>query len=96
VGIVGDRPESGVRVDIVRPARGGPPWRYRGEATTPRERFALTAEVAADGDVSVDVPGEAPRALADRVRLIVRAAWKRAREDDTAPPRRIVRWRAEG
>jgi hypothetical protein len=96
VGIVCDRPESGVRVDLVRPVQGGPPWSYRGEATTPGERFVLTSEVSADGEVSVDLPAEAPAGLAAKVRLLVRAAWKHAHEDALAPPRRIVRWRADG
>jgi hypothetical protein len=96
VGIVCDRPETGVRVDLVRPARGGPPWRYRGEATTPSERFPLTGEVSAGGEVSVGLPAEAPAGLAAKVRLLVRAAWKHAHEDAMPPPRRIVRWRADG
>jgi hypothetical protein len=96
VGIVGGHPESGVRVDMVRPTREGPPWRYEGDATTPGKSFRLTAEVTADGSVSVDLPPEAPPGLADKVRLLTRAAWKHAREDDVPPPRRIVRWRPDG
>ena len=96
MGIVGERPESGVRVDLVRPAQGGPPWCYRGEATTRRERFLLTAEVSADGDVTVELGPEAPVGLAGRVRLLVRAAWRHGREDGMPPPRHIVRWRSGG
>jgi len=96
VGIVGDRPESGVRIDLARPVEGGPPWRYEGEATTERERFPLTAVVSADGNVVVDVSPGSPVGLADKVRLLARSAWRHAREDDLPPPRRIVRWRANG
>jgi hypothetical protein len=96
VGIVGGHPESGVRVDMVRPTQGGPPWRYEGEASTPSDSFRLTAEVAANGAVTVELPPEAPAGLADKVRLVARAAWKHARDDDVPPPRRIVRWRADG
>jgi hypothetical protein len=96
VGIVGGHPESGVRVDMARPMEGGPPWRYEGEAKTPRATFRLTAEVSAEGTVSVDLPPGAPPGLADKVRLVARAVWKHAREDDIPPPRRIVRWRADG
>jgi hypothetical protein len=98
MGIVGEYPESGVRIDVERARLGGPPWRYAGEAVTPRERFALTAVVEADGDVTVELGGEAtpPRsAVADKVRLMMRAAWKHGQESASAPPRRIVRWRPE-
>ena len=81
---------------MVRPTRGGPPWCYQGEATTQSESFRLTAEVAADGVVSVELPPDAPRGLADKVRLLARAAWKHAHEDEVPPPRRIVRWRGDG
>jgi hypothetical protein len=96
VGIVGDRPESGVRVDLVRSAQGDPPWCYRGEATTLHERFLMTAEVSAGGDIAIELPPEAPRGLADKVRLLLRAAWKHTHEDGVPPPRRIVRWRPGG
>jgi hypothetical protein len=51
--------------------------------------------VEADGTVAIDLPGDAPAGLAEKVRLIVRAACKRAAEDGAPPPRRIVRWRAD-
>jgi hypothetical protein len=93
--IVGKSPESGVRIDIARPREGGPPWRYEGEATTPAETVPLEAVVSAEGDVTVELRGAAPDGTAERVRLLVRAAYKHAREDGQPPPRRIVRWRAE-
>ena len=102
MGIVGDHPESGVRVDVERPLTGGPPWRYEGVATTAQERHPMTAVVSADGTVDVTLHA-APRGqedaalsgLADKVRLILRAAWKHGQENGTAPPRRIVRWRPQ-
>jgi hypothetical protein len=96
MGIVGT-PESGVRIDVSRPRDGGPPWRYEGEALTPEARHPVIAVVSADGQVAVDVPGwaDATAAIADRVRLLLRAAYKHAREDGQPPPRQVVRWRAD-
>jgi hypothetical protein len=94
MGIVGGHPETGVRVEAERP-EGGPPWLYRGEAVTPSERLALQASVADDGTVIVELQGDTPAPLRDRVRLILRTAWKHARDDGQPPPRRIVRWRAD-
>jgi hypothetical protein len=96
--IVGRHPESGVRIAVERERDEGPPWRYTGEVATPEATFALTAQIDASGDARVelaDVGGSAPHALAERVRLILRAAHKHARDIDpnAAPPRRIVRWR---
>jgi len=93
--IVGSSPESGVRVDVTRPREGGPPWRYQGEAVTSTARFDLAATVSAEGEVRVDLPEQAPEGIGDRVRLLLRAAYKHAREDAQPPPRHIVRWRAE-
>jgi hypothetical protein len=95
MGIVGKHPETGVRIEVTRPLEGGPPWRYRGEAVMPSERFRLEATVSADGDVIVELPPEAPDGAADRARLVLRAAWKHAAEDELPPPRHIVRWRAD-
>jgi len=96
MGIVGGRPETGVRLDVSRPREGGPPWRYEGEAATPTACYRVIADVDAAGDASVELPAQAPAALVEKVRLILRAAWRHAREDDVPPPRRIVRWRADG
>jgi hypothetical protein len=95
MGIVGHRPETGVRIDIARGRAGGPPWRYEGEAVTPSERFRVVAVVGDDGTVSVELQSDAPAGLAEKVRLLVRAVWKHAHDDDAPPPRRIVRWRAD-
>lgn len=101
--IVGHHPETGLRISVERvraDASGaardaGPPWRYEGEAVTPTARFRVAAVVEADGTVAIDLPGDAPVGLAEKARLIVRAAWKHAAEGEAPPPRRIVRWRAD-
>jgi hypothetical protein len=94
--IVGPRPESGVRVDVERPLRGGPPWHYAGHAATPDASFALEVTLGEDGSVEVRLPPEAPAGLDEKVRLLLRAAFKHAQSEDRSPPRRIVRWRPEG
>jgi hypothetical protein len=93
--IVGSRPDSGLRIDLERPIRGGPPWRYRGEAATPEDGFSIAATVSAEGEVEVDVAPGAPADLGERVHRVVRSAWKHAQEDGLPPPRRIQRWRAD-
>ena len=93
--IVGNTPESGIRVDVIRSREGGPPWRYEGEAVTATARFALIVTVSAEGDVRIDPLPQAPEAIGDRVRLLMRTAYKHARDDGQPPPRHIVRWRAE-
>ena len=93
--IVGDRPESGLRIDVTRDAQGGPPWRYRGEVVTPVDSFTLEASVSDAGLVTVEAV-TAPAGVADRARLLFRAAWKHAHEEQQPPPRRIVRWRPDG
>ncbi|HEY8041165.1 MAG TPA: hypothetical protein VIF15_15265 [Polyangiaceae bacterium] len=98
MGIVGGHPESGVRVDLQRPREGGPPWRYEGEAATPSARLQVAATVEADGRVAVQMATDAPEGLSEKVRLIVRAAWKHTHEhgqQQQAPPRRIARWRSD-
>jgi hypothetical protein len=95
MGIVGHHPETGVRIDVERDPAGGPPWRYEGEAVTPMARFRVAAAVAEDGRVSVELEIGAPPGLAEKARLLVRAAWKHAREEEAVPPRRIVRWRPD-
>jgi hypothetical protein len=96
MGIVGHYPETGVRIDVERErAVEGPPWRYEGEAVTPSERFRVAALIREDGAVSVELQSGAPPGLAEKARLLVRTVWKHAREDEAAPPRRIVRWRPD-
>jgi hypothetical protein len=81
MGIIGERPESGVRLDLERPRAGGPPWEYSGHVVTPAARFAARATVLGDGAVSVAIDGDAPLDIADQVKLIVRAAYKHAQAD---------------
>jgi hypothetical protein len=109
MGIIGSTPETGVRIDLSRPREQGPPWHYQGEAVTRDARFPMTAVVTGEGDVEVDLRSSAQaeqgeqtapttpgiEATAERVRLLLRAAYKHAQEDGQPPPRRIVRWRAE-
>ena len=93
--IVGTRPETGLRIDVERPRDGGPPWRYEGQAVTPTESFRLLATVQDDGAIEVELDAAVPAPLAEKARLLLRAAWKHAQDDDPPPPRRIVRWRAD-
>ncbi len=93
--IVGHLLENGVRVAVERRRAEGPPWDYEGEAAVKGERFRLEARVDADGTVTVELTPEPPTGLADKVRLIVRTAWKHASEDGVDPPRRIARWRSD-
>ena len=58
-------------------------------------RFRLVATVDSDGTVEVEIDPEAPPGLADRIRLMVRTAWRRASEDGLHPPVRLARWRAD-
>ncbi|HEV3190857.1 MAG TPA: outer membrane protein assembly factor BamD [Polyangiaceae bacterium] len=95
MGIVSDVPETGIRIEVERPRDGGPPWQYAGAVITPDASFAVSATVSAEGDVAVELAANAPEGLAQRARLLLRSAWKHARADDTAPPRRVVRWRAD-
>ncbi len=94
MGIVGPHPESGVRVEAERPDTG-PPWAYIGHAVTPTALLALQASISSTGVVEVNLPADAPAGLAERVRLILRAAYKHAEGEALPPPRRIVRWRAD-
>ncbi len=95
MGIVGDHPETGVRVEVTRALAGGPPWSYRGAAVTPDTRFPVEATVSVEGTVTVVLPADAPEGIAERIRLLLRAAWRHATEDALPPPRQIVRWRAD-
>jgi hypothetical protein len=104
VSIAGERPESGVRIALERPRDGGPPWSYTGAAYLPDDTFGLKVQVSAEGTVEVEILAEGgqadsgnapPSDLAEKVRLIVRTAFRQAKADDEPPARRIVRWRGE-
>ncbi len=94
--IVGERPESGIRIVIERPREGGPPWIYRGSAFTPEAAFLLSAVVEVDGEVRIELASDAPGEIAEKVRLMVRTLYKQVKADgEAAPARKIVRWRGE-
>lgn len=105
VPVVGDRPQSGVRIALERPREGdAPPWRYAGNVALPERAFPVEVVVSAEGDVTVtfgapeDASGAGaapPEDLAEKVRLIVRTAFRQAKADGEPPAMRIVRWRGE-
>jgi hypothetical protein len=99
VAIIGQRPETGVRIAIERPRTSGPPWSYTGEAVSPEASYPLVVAVSEAGEVGVTIGPSAegqepPGDLAEKVRLIVRTAYRQASGDGDAPAWRIVRWRA--
>lgn len=81
--IVGDRPENGMRIELERTSLD--PLEYSGRVQTP------------DADHPIVVSGDEVRGvdedLAERVRLLVRAALRHAEADGRPPPPRIARWR---
>lgn len=96
--IIGERPETGVRIAIERAREGGPPWSYEGTAALPDAIFPVTVVVSDGGEVDVTLDGNdgsPPADLAEKIRLIVRAAYRQAKSDDESPAFRIVRWRAD-
>ena len=95
MGIIGEHPESGVRIDVQRPSLGGPPWRYEGEAVTPAGRHRVVVVVEEGGAVQVQGLETDGPVTPEPVRLIMRAVWKHARADGAPPPRRVVRWRPD-
>ncbi|MCL2448873.1 MAG: hypothetical protein FWD17_08000 [Polyangiaceae bacterium] len=62
---------------------------------TPSDRFDLRAVVSAEGTVTVELSEGAPPGLAERVKLILRTAFRHADDEGAPPPRRILRWRAD-
>ncbi len=99
--IVGQRPETGVRIALERPRSGGPPWSYAGAAVLPDASFPLRVTVSEAGEVDVELSpsvasGSPPPAdLQEKVRLIVRTVYRQAKSDGEAPARSVVRWRGE-
>lgn len=102
VPIAGDRPESGVRIQIERDkSREDAPWSYAGAAHVPDGSYPLSVKVDAAGEVDVALSPAAgssaapPADLAEKVRLIVRAVYRQAKADGEPPAWRITRWRSE-
>jgi hypothetical protein len=102
VPIAGERPETGVRIHVERDkSREDAPWRYAGAAHVPDASYPLTVVVDEGGEVSVTIaPSEEdgstpPPDLNEKVRLIVRTAYRQAKSDGEPPAWRIVRWRGE-
>jgi len=105
VAIVGERPQTGVRIAIERPRTDGPPWQYGGTAALPDAIFPVRVTVSEIGDVDVVLsPASEPAAesgiappadLAEKIRLIVRTVYRQAKSDGEPPAFRIVRWRAD-
>jgi hypothetical protein len=94
--IVGPFPEAGIRLEVERPADGGPPWTYTGEVALPDSNFLVSATLKEDGGIELSFVPVAPESLHERVRLLLRTALKHAWDEGRAPPRRIARWRPEG
>jgi hypothetical protein len=100
VAIVGERPQTGVRIAIERPREGGPPWVYAGSAFLPDASFSARVTVSEAGEVDVALSseeggGSPPPDLAEKIRLIVRTVYRQAKSDGEPPAFRIVRWRAD-
>ena len=96
MGIIGHKPETGIRIDVERPQAGGPPWRYRGTVATADAELAVGATITAAGEVQVELAGAGGGAdLAEKIRLILRSVHKHATQDGLPPARRIQRWRAD-
>ena len=93
--MVGGPLRTGVRLVVERRVIE-PPWRYEGEAHTSGSRFRLVATLHPDGLVVVELPADHLSGLATKVRLILRAAWRHTLAENTLPPRKIARWRADG
>ena len=89
--IIGDHPEVGIRFVLDRGPEG-PPYLYEGAAFTPDQRFALRIAVETDGTVKVE--SDAPPDVREKARLMVRTMVRHAKDEEGAPPRRIMRWRA--
>lgn len=85
--VVGERPESGMRLKLVldRSKRA-----YEGTATTPDEQWAVRVDLEGEVSVKTDAPDE----VAEYTRRVVRIAAKSAKSDGVGVPRTIQRWRA--
>jgi hypothetical protein len=92
--IVGEKPESGVRVRIERAPRNETgSSEYAGTVTTPDEQWNVSAAIDAAGDVKIT--SDAPASVIEKVRLLVRTAVRHASDGGAPLPRVIHRWRAD-
>jgi hypothetical protein len=95
MGIVGDHPEAGTRFDLTRTTADAP-WVYQGAAFTRETEHRLEVTVDAAGEVTIADEASLPKEVAQRAKMLLRTAFKRAKDETEggAPPRRIHRWRA--
>jgi hypothetical protein len=98
VSIGGEKPESGVRIVLVRPREScDAPWSYQGMAHLAKVCFPLRVTTANHGAVKVEVGAsgdtQPPADLPERVRLIVRTVLRQASAEGRPPPWKIARWR---
>ena len=89
-----------MRIAIERPREQAAPWIYSGAAQLPDASFPARVEVSEDGTVEAELSpsaggAEPPADLVEKVRLIVRTAYRQAKADGEPPAWRIVRWRGE-
>jgi hypothetical protein len=78
----------GVRYELTRRTHSAP-FRYEGTVQTEAGTVAISAQIEADGAVSVDSASGDARLL-ERVRLFLRSVWK---ESEGKPPTFVRRWR---
>jgi len=96
MGIASERPTSGLRVRLERTAQNTTaPFVYEGTVDLPERSFAVSATVDASGQTSVTVEPGAPDDAAERVRLLLRTAFRQSESEGGCPARKIVRWRGE-
>ncbi len=88
MGIAKEIPDHGIRVRLERTASG-----YAGTATTKDAQWNVTCAIDDVGEVTVS--SDAPSAVSERVRLMVRIEARNAKAAGVRPPRVIQRWRAE-
>jgi len=93
--IVGDHPEGGIRFDLERTTTEAP-WVYVGSAFTRDKDHRVRASVDGAGVVTVDDEESLPKEVVQRAKMLIRTAYKHAREDggEGLPPRRLHRWRS--
>ena len=84
--------KSGFLLTLERSGDGAA-FRYVGTVADDGHEVGVAFAVDAEGGVALSDSPECPAALADRARLVVRAALKQNAALELPPPRRITRWR---